>query len=100
MPETVYSHFVPPSIEVAVFVDFNLNMRSFCVDFVNLDLRHCKSLQSVQRILFGTCQCGFVPIHYFTQKLMNDRKIEPGGERCYGPKRILAKSIKLHFHKK
>ena len=54
---------------------------------------------ALHRIPFRTC-C-FVPISFFTQRPMTDRKIEQSNGRCFGRQQLLADSIKIfHFHLK
>ena len=53
---------------------------------------------ALHRIWFGTC-C-FVPMSYFTQRPMTDRKIEQSYWHSLGRQQLLANSIKISFHTK
>ena len=48
---------------------------------------------ALHRIRFGTC--GFVPMSYFTQRPMTDRKIERSYGRGFGWQQLLANSIEI-----
>ena len=67
--------------------DSNLSRRSFLGQVVDLDLLLCTGFDSEHAVLF-LC-------HIFTQRPMNDRKIERSDGRGFGRQQLLANSIEI-----
>ena len=70
---------------MAVLFYWNLSKRSFLGQVVNLDLLLCAGFDLEQAVL--------ILCYIFTQRLMNDRKIERGDGRGFGQQQLLANSI-------
>ena len=73
--------------EVAVLFDSNLSRRPFLGQVVDLDLLLCTGFDLEHAVLF-LC-------HIFTQRPMNDRKIERSDGRGFGRQQLLANSIEI-----
>ena len=86
MPDIVSKLLRPPS-EVAVLFDSNLSRRPFLGQVVDLDLLLCTGFDSEHAVLF-LC-------HSFTQRPMNDRKIERSDGRGFGRQQLLARSMEI-----
>ena len=88
-PDIVSKLLLPPSEVAVLSVLFNLKLsrRSFLRQVVNLFLLLCTGLDSEHAVLF---QC-----HIFTQRPMNDRKIERRDGRCFGQQQLLTNSIEI-----
>ena len=84
-----FPSFCAPLSEVAVLFDSNLSRRPFLGQVVNLDLMLCTGFDSEHAVLF-LC-------HIFTQRPMNDRKIERSEGRGFGRQQLLADSIGISF---
>ena len=82
---TSFPRFCAPPSEVAVLFDSNLSRRPFLGQVVDLDLLLCTGFDSEHAVLF-LC-------HIFTQRPMNDSKIERDDGRCFGRQQLLANSI-------
>ena len=83
VPDIVPSFFALPS-EVAVLFNLNLSRRPFLWQVVDLDLLLCTGFNQEHAVLF-LC-------HIFTQRPMNDRKIERSDGRCFGLQQLPADS--------
>ena len=81
---TSFSRFCAPPSEVAVLFDSNLSRRPFLGQVVDLDLLLCTGFDSEHVVLF-LC-------HIFTQRPMNDRKIERSDGRGFGRQQLPADS--------
>ena len=77
--------FCAPPSEVAALFDSNLSRRPFLGQVVDSDLLLCTGFDSEHAVLF-LC-------HIFTQRPMNDRKIERSDGRGFGRQQLLANSI-------
>ena len=82
--QTSFPSFCAPPSEVAVLFDSNLSRRPFLGQVVDLDLLLCTGFDSEPAVLF-LC-------HIFTQRPMNDRKIERSDGRCFGRQQLPADS--------
>ena len=89
---TLFPSFCAPPSEVAVLFDSNLSRLPFLGQVVDLDLLLCTGFDSEHAVLF-LC-------HIFTQRPMNDRKIERSDGSCLGWQQLLANSIEISFHMK
>ena len=78
--QTSFQSFCAPPSEVAVLFDSNLSRRPFLRQVVDLDLLLCAGFDSEHEVLF-LC-------HIFTQRPINDRKIEQSYGRCFGRQQI------------
>ena len=83
------SFCVQPS-EVAALIDSNLNRCSFLGQVVDSDLLLCIGF-NLEHLISFLC-------HIFTQRPMNDRKIERSYGRCLGQQQLLANSMEISFH--
>ena len=84
---TSFPRFCAPPSEVAVLFDSNLSRLPFLGQVVDLDLLLCTGFDLEHAVLF-LC-------HIFTQRPMNDRKIERSDGRCFGRQQLLAYSIEI-----
>ena len=84
---TSFPSFCAPPSEVAVLFDSNLSRLPFLGQVVDLDLLLCTGFDSEHAVLF-LC-------HIFTQRPMNDRKIERSDGRGFGRQQLLANSIEI-----
>ena len=82
--QTSFPSFCAPPSEVAVLFDSNLSRRPFLGQVVDLDLLLCTGFDLEHAVLF-LC-------HIFTQRRMNDRKIEQSDGCCFGLQQLLANS--------
>ena len=78
--------------EVAMLFNSNLSRLPFCGQVVDLDLLLCTGFNLEHAVLF-LC-------HIFTQRPMNDRKIERSDGRGLGRQQLLADSMEFSFHMK
>ena len=85
--QTSFPSFCAPPSEVAVLFDSNLSRRPFLGQVVDSDLLLCTGFDSEHAVLF-LC-------HIFTQRPMNDRKIERSDGRGFGRQQLLANSIEI-----
>ena len=83
--QTSFPSICAPPSEVAVLFYSNLSRLPFLREVINLDLLLCTGLKSEYAVLF-LC-------HMFTQRPMNDCKIEWSDGRCFGWQQRLANSI-------
>ena len=84
---TSFPSFCAPLSEVAALFDSNLSRRPFLRQVVDLDLLLCTGFDLEHAVLF-LC-------HIFTQRPMNDCKIERSRRRCFGQQQLLADSIEI-----
>ena len=84
---TLFPSFCLPPSEVSVLFNLKLSRRPFFRQVINLLLLLCTGLDSEHAVLF---QC-----HIFTQRPMNDRKIERRDGRCFGQQQLLTNSIEI-----
>ena len=87
--QTSFPSFCASPSEVAVLFYSNLSRRPFLGQVVDLDLLLCTGFDSEPAALFL--------IHTFTQRPMNDRKIELSDGRGFGRQQLLADSIGISF---
>ena len=85
--QTFFPSFCTPPSEVAVL--FYLNLSPFLGQVVDLDLLLCTWFNLEHVILF-LC-------HIFTQRPMNDHKVERSDSRCFGRQKRLAYSMEISF---
>ena len=88
---TSFPSFCAPPSEVAVLFHLNLSRLPFLRQVVDLDLPLCTGFDLEHAVLF-LC-------HIFTQRSMNDRKIERSDGRCLGWQQLLAYSIEISHDK-
>ena len=81
---TSFSSFCAPPSEVAALFNSNLSRRPFLGQVVDTDLLLCTGFDSEHVVLF-LC-------HIFTQRPMNDRKIERSDGRGFGRQQLPADS--------
>ena len=81
---TLFPSFCVPPSEVAVLFYLNLSRRPFLGQVVDLDLLLCTGFNLEHAVLF-LC-------HIFTQRPMNDRKIERSDGRGFGRQQLPADS--------
>ena len=81
---TSFPSFYAPPPEVAALFDSNLSRRPFLRQVVDLDLLLCTGFDLEHAVLF-LC-------HIFTQRPMNDRKIERSDGRGFGRQQLPADS--------
>ena len=84
---TSFPSFCTPPSEVAALFDLNLSRGPFLRQVVDSDLLLCTRLDSEHAFLF-LC-------HIFSQRQMNDRKIERSYGRGFGRQQLLANSIEI-----
>ena len=89
---TSFPRFCAPPSEVAVLFNLNLSRLPFLRQVDDLDLLLCTGFDSEHAVLF-LC-------HIFTQRPMNDRKIERSDGRCLGRQQLVANSIEISLHMK
>ena len=87
--QTSFQSFCAQRSGVALLLDSNLSRRPFLRQVVDLDLLLCTGFDSEHSVLF-LC-------HIFTQRPMNDRKIERRDGRCCGQQQLLAHSMEISF---
>ena len=73
---TLFPSFCVPPSEVAVLFYLNLSRRPFLGQVVDLDLLLCTGFNLEHAVLF-LC-------HLFTQRPINNQKIEQSDGRCFG----------------
>ena len=84
---TLFPSFCALPSEVAALFDSNLSRLPFLGQVVDTDLLLCTGFDSEHVVLF-LC-------HIFTQRPMNDRKIERSDGRGFGRQQLLANSIEI-----
>ena len=85
----IFPSFCEPPSEVAALFNSNLSRRPFLRQVVDSDLLLCTGFDSEHAGLF-LC-------HIFTQRPMNDRKIEQRDGRCFGWQQLLTYSLEISF---
>ena len=83
--QTLFPSFGAQPSDVAVFFNLNLNRRPYLEQVIDLDLLLCTGFNLEHVVLF-LC-------HIFTQRPMNDQKIERGDGHCLDRQQLLTNSI-------
>ena len=86
MPDIVSKSFSTQPTALNVLFNLNLSRRPFLSQVIDFDLLRCTGFDSEHTSLF-LC-------HIFTQRPMNDWKIEQSDGRCFVPQQLLAKCIR------
>ena len=89
---TLFPSFWAQPSEVAALFYLNLSRCPFLGQVVDSDLLLCTGLDLEHAVLFL--------YHIFTQRPMNDRKIERSDGRCLGRQQLVANSIEISLHMK
>ena len=84
---TLFPSFCVLPSEVAVLFNLNLSTCPFLGQVIDIDLLLCTRFDSKPVVLF-LC-------HNFTQRPMNDCKIERSNGRCFGQQQLPAHSIEI-----
>ena len=90
--QTSFQSFCAQPSEVAVLFYSNLSKRPFLGQVVDLDLLLCTGLNLESAVLF-LC-------HIFTQRPINDCKIELSDGCCFGLQQLLADLMEISFPNK